>query len=148
MKNKIIGIVLIVAAVLTAVLGLMAGGNASGNSEIIKNAVYISDGKVLPENEGKVVIVSGTLDAPLPYVDQETGIKLSTIVAYRHVEKLRVGEDTETKTLYWDWDLVMDTSILGGTEKLIAPDVTLGEFSNLLWLQFPHLQSESINFTS
>lgn len=27
-------------------------------------------------------------------------------------------------------------------------DVTLGEFFNLLWLQFPHLQSESINFTS
>ena len=27
-------------------------------------------------------------------------------------------------------------------------DVTLDEFFNLLWLQFPHLQSECVNFTS
>ena len=45
---------------------------APETAETIRNAVYVSDGKVLPENEGKVVIVPGTLDAA-PYVDKETG---------------------------------------------------------------------------
>ena len=61
MKKRIIGIILVIAALCTALLGVKAGGNASGNQEIIKDAVYVADGKVLPENEGKIVIVNGTV---------------------------------------------------------------------------------------
>ena len=128
MGKKIGGIILIACALFTAFLGIKAAGNAPGNQEIIKDAVYVADGKVLPENEGKVVIVNGTLDAPLPFVDDETGIELDSIVAYRRVEKARVelGSDGEKDT--WSWNSTISENDLGGSKKLVAPGVTLGEF--------------------
>lgn len=128
MGKKIGGIILIVCALFTAFLGIKAAGNAPGNQEIIKDAVYVADGKVLPENEGKIVIVNGTLDAPLPFIDGQTGIELNSIVAYRHVEKARVelGSDDEEDT--WIWDSTISENDLGGSKKLVAPGVTLGEF--------------------
>ena len=128
MGKKIGGIILIVCALFTAFLGIKAAGNAPGNQEIIKGAVYVADGKVLPENEGKVVIVNGTLDAPLPFVDEETGIELDSIVAYRRVEKARVvlGSDDEEDT--WSWDSTLNENDFGGSKKLVAPGATLGEF--------------------
>ena len=128
MKKRIIGIILVIAALCTALLGVKAGGNASGNQEIIKDAVYVADGKVLPANEGKVVIVNGTLDAPLPFVDDETGIELDSIVAYRHVEKARVVLGGEDKVDTWTWDSTLNENDFGGSKKLVAPGVTLGEF--------------------
>lgn len=128
MAKKIGGIILIVCALFTAFLGIKAAGNAPGNQEIIKDAVHVADGKVLPENEGKVVIVNGTLKAPLPFVDDETGIELDSIVAYRRVEKARVvlGGDDEKDT--WSWDSTLNENDFGGSKKLVAPGVTLGEF--------------------
>ena len=128
MKKRIIGIVLVIAALCTVLLGVKAGGNASGNQEIIKDAVYVADGKVLPENEGKVVIVNGTLEAPLPFVDDETGIELDSIVAYRRVEKARVELGTEDEVDTWSWDSTLNENDFGGSKKLVAPGVTLGEF--------------------
>ena len=128
MGKKIGGIILIVCALFTAFLGIKAAGNAPVNQEIIKGAVYVADGKVLPENEGKVVIVNGTLDAPLPFVDEETGIELDSIVAYRRVEKARVvlGSDDEEDT--WSWDSTLNENDFGGSKKIVAPGVTIGEF--------------------
>lgn len=128
MAKKIGGIILIVCALFTAFLGIKAAGNAPGNQEIIKDAVYVADGKVLPENEGKVVIVNGTLEAPLPFVDEETGIELNSIVAYRRVEKARVvlGSDDEEDT--WSWNVTLNENDFGGSKKLVAPGATLGEF--------------------
>ena len=128
MAKRIIGIILVIAALGTVFLGIKAAGNAPGNQEIIKDAVYVADGKVLPENEGKVVIVNGTLDAPLPFVDDETGIELDSIVAYRRVEKAWVvlGSDDEKDT--WSWDSTLNENDFGGSKKLVAPGVTLGEF--------------------
>ena len=128
MKKRMIGIILVIAALCTALLGVKAGGNASGNQEIIKDAVYVADGKVLPENEGKVVIVNGTLEAPLPFVDEETGIELDSIVAYRHVEKARVVLGGEDEIDTWTWDSTLNENDFGGSKKLVAPGVTLGEF--------------------
>ena len=128
MRKKIVGIILIVCALFTAFLGIKAAGNASGNQKIIKDAVYVADGKVLPENEGKVVIVNGTLEAPLPFVDEETGIVLDSIVAYRHVEKARVVLGSDGKDDTWSWDSTISENDLGGSKKLAAPGATLGEF--------------------
>lgn len=128
MAKRIIGIILVIAALGTVLLGIKAGGNASGNQEIIENAVYVADGKVLPENEGKVVIVNGTLEAPLPFVDPETGIELDSIVAYRHVEKARVVLGSENKVDTWSWDSTISEDHLGGSKKIAAPGVTIGEF--------------------
>lgn len=128
MNTRIIGIVLVIAALVTVFLGIKAGGAAPENKKIIKNAVVVSDGKVLPENEGKVVIVTGTLEAPLPFVDAQTGIELNSIVAYRHVEKLVVVKDDEGNPDTWRWDVTTQASHYGGNKKLIAPNVAFGGF--------------------
>ena len=129
MAKKIGGIILIVCALFTAFLGIKAAGNAPGNQEVIKDAVYVADGKVLPENEGKVVIVNGTLEAPLPFVDEETGIELNSIVAYRRVEKARVELGTEDEVDTWTWDSTLNENDFGGSKKIVAPGVTIGEFA-------------------
>ena len=117
---------MIVCALVTAFLGFKAVGHAPGNQEIIKNAVYVADAKVLPENEGKVVIVNGTLEAQVPFTDPETGVVIDTIVAYRYVEKARVALGGDDKEDTWTWDA---TSELGGSGKVFAPDATIGEFA-------------------
>ena len=125
-KNKIIGIVLIVIGLFCVFGAISVNSGAPETAKVISNAVYVSDGKVLPENEGKVVIVPGVLDAA-PYVDRETGIALSSAVAFRRVEKLYIEEDTEDETEYWAWKTEM--SAFGGEKKIVAPNVTLGEFA-------------------
>ncbi len=125
-KKKIIGIVLIVIGLFCVFGAFSVNSGAPETAEVIGNAVYVSDGKVLPENEGKVVIVPGMLDAA-PFVDRETGIALSSAVAWRHVEKLYIEEESEKKTEYWSWET--DMGAFGGHRKIVAPNVTLGEFS-------------------
>lgn len=127
MGKKIVGTVLILAAVLIGLLGMKAG--SSNNRQIIENAVYISDGKAQPENEGKIVIVTGTLEAPLPFVDQETGIPLHSIFNYRRVEKLSIRENTQTEKEEWSWNMTVSENDYGGSKKVIAPGVMLGEFA-------------------
>ena len=125
-KKNMIGIVLILATLICVYGGISVRSSAPETAETISNAVYVSDGKVHPENEGKVVIVPGTLDAE-PFVDQETGIKISSTVAFRYVEKLYIEEDSEKKTEYWEWKT--DAIAFGGEKKVLAPNVSLGEFS-------------------
>ena len=129
-KKKMIGIVLIVIGLFCVFGAFSVNSGAPETAEVIRNAVYVSDGKVLPENEGRVVIVPGVLDAA-PFVDKETGIALSSAVAFRHVEKLSIeeetDEDSEEKTEYWAWKT--DMSAFGGNKKVVAPNVTLGEFA-------------------
>lgn len=127
MGKKIVGIVLILVAVLTGLLGMKAG--SSNNRQIIENAVYITDGKVLVENEGKVVILTGTLEAPMPFVDQETGVPLHSIFNYRRVEKLSIRENTQTEKEEWSWNMTVSENDYGGSKKVIAPGVMLGEFA-------------------
>ena len=128
-KNKIIGIVLIVIGLFCVFGAFSVNSSAPETAEVISNAVYVSDGKVLPENEGKVVIVPGTLDAD-PFVDRETGIVIHDMVAYRKVEKLAIAEKTKNDKTYevWSWRESYDKNEYGGTEKLVAPNVSLGEF--------------------
>lgn len=128
MKNRIIGIVLVIAALVTVFLGIKAGGAAPENKKIIENAVVVSDGKVLPENEGKVVIVTGTLDAPLPFVDPETGVSLNTIAALRNVDKCRIEENEKKKAEVFVWMNTLEDRYFGGSQRLYAPNTTLGGF--------------------
>ena len=59
--KKIIGIILIIGGLLFASLAIKALVSAPHSYEKIKAAPTIKDGKLTPENEGKLVVVSGTL---------------------------------------------------------------------------------------
>ena len=129
MKKRIIGIILVIAALGTVLLGIKAGGAAPANKKIIESATVVSDGKVLPENEGKVVIVTAALEAPLPFVDEKTGIPLNSIVAFRHVEKLAIDTgDDEDPNDRWRWDYASLEEDYGGSKKIYAPGITFGAF--------------------
>ena len=128
MRKKIVPIILILCGLFSAFLGTKVVSGAPANQEIIENAVYVTDGKADPENEGKVVIATGTLSAPLPFVDEETGVIIDTIVAHRYVEEAKVelgGKDEEDT---WTWLSTISKDKLGGSGKIIAPGVTIGEF--------------------
>ena len=120
MAKKIIGIVLIVIGVFTAVLGIKAMGQAPESEEKLKNAVYVADAKVYPENEGKLVIVPGKIEAELPLVDVKTGLKLPTIKATKQSWYAVATKSADTG---YDWSWVVD----GATQTLTA-DCTVGEF--------------------
>ena len=129
MTKRIIGLILVAIALFNVYLGMKAEGNAPVNKEIIENAVFVTDGRLIPENEGKVVIVQGVLEAPLPYVDEETGIALYSIVNHRQVEKLATEYDSEEKKSHWKWEFTGLLDHYGGSNKIIVPGVTMGEYS-------------------
>ena len=83
MSKKIIGIVLIVIGLFTAFLGVKAMNQAPEAAGKLENAVYVADAKIHPENEGKLVVVPGKIEAELPLVDKVNGLKLPTIKATR-----------------------------------------------------------------
>ena len=56
MAKRIIGIILVIAALGTVLLGIKAGGAAPENKKIIESATVGSDGKVLPENDLEVML--------------------------------------------------------------------------------------------
>ena len=66
-------IIFIVIAIILAIVGF-SSTNTSKQTDVISKAVYVEDGKVLPENEGKIVIVPGKLEAVTPLVDEITGV--------------------------------------------------------------------------
>ena len=74
--KKIIGIILIIGGLLFAALAVKALVTAPQSYEKIRTAATIKDGKVIPENEGKLVVVSGTLKPAEQLQDPITGVKL------------------------------------------------------------------------
>ena len=83
--KKIIGIILIIGGLLFAALAVKALVTAPQSYERIRTAATIKDGKVIPENEGKLVVVSGTLKPAEQLQDPITGVKLPGVTAKRTV---------------------------------------------------------------
>ena len=134
--KKIIGVILIIGGVLFASLAIKALFSAPKSEEQIRAAATIKDGRILPENEGKLVVVSGTLKAAEPLQDPITGVKLPGVTAKRTVwtYKQDSGSGDEKK---WDWypentdysekaNFGINAEIL--TTTMLAAPTLLGEF--------------------
>ena len=65
--------------------GMMLTNNSDGGRALIENAPYITDGKINPAYEGKVVIVAGKLKTEKPAVDEELGISFDSPIIRRNV---------------------------------------------------------------
>ena len=120
MAKKIIGIVLIVIGIFTAFLGVKAMSQAPEAAGKLENAVYVADAKIHPENEGKIVIVPGKIEAELPLVDKINGLKLPTIKATRQRWNAAGMKSTDVG---YDWTWVSD-----GATQTITAECTVGEF--------------------
>ena len=104
MKKK--SIIFIALAVLLGGVGFFSM-NTSKQTDAISKAVYVQDGKVLPENEGKIVIVPGKVEVTEPFVDTLTGVPIPHIKANRTVEiyeeRMETNEENNSTYYVFDW---------------------------------------------
>ena len=97
--GKIILIVLGVALIALGVKGLM---DIPGQQAALDAAVYLDKPVVLPENEGKLVIIHGVPEMTAPACDEELGLTINTIKAYRYAEEYKLV--SSEKLLYkYNW---------------------------------------------
>ena len=111
MKNigKIILIVLGAALIALGVKGLMG---IPGQQAALESAVYLDEAVVLPENEGKLVIIHGTPEMIAPAYDAELKLTIDSIKAYRYKETYKqTGYTNEEKK--WEWVSGGQTSLVG-----------------------------------
>ena len=119
MKNigKIILIVLGVALIALGVKGLMG---IPGQQAALESAVYLDEAVVLPENEGKLVIIHGTPEMIAPAYDEELGLTLNTIKAYRYAEEYKLTSSEQHEYKY-GW--------VSKGHKSIVGKASIGEFA-------------------
>ena len=134
--KKIIGVILIIGGLLFASLAVKALMSAPQNYEKIKAAATIKDGRVIPENEGKLVVVSGTLKPAEQLQDSITGVKLPGVTAKRTVWTYERDTNSDDEQV-WDWkpeitdysekaNFGINAEILAST--MLAAPTLLGEF--------------------
>ena len=115
--GKIILIVLGVALLALGVKGLM---DIPGQQAMLNAAVYLDEPVVLPENEGKLVIIHGKPEMTAPAYDEELGLTLNAIKAYRYDEEYKLK--SSEKLLYkYGW--------VSKGSKGIVGTASLGEFA-------------------
>ena len=134
--KKIIGVILIIGGIFFALLAVKALVSAPQSYEKIRAAATIKDGKVIPENEGKLVVVSGTLKPAEQLQDPITGVKLPGVTAKRTVWTYKQDTGSGDEKV-WDWkpentdysekaNFGINAEIL--TSTMLAAPTLLGEF--------------------
>ena len=134
--KKIIGVILIIGGLLFASLAIKALVSAPQSYEKIKAAPTIKDGKLTSENEGKLVVVSGTLKPAEQLQDPITGVKLPGVTAKRTVWTYKQDTGSGDEKV-WDWypentdysekaNFGVNAEIL--TTTMLAAPTLLGEF--------------------
>ena len=121
-----------VIAVILVIVGF-SSTNTSKQTDAVSKAVYAEDGKVLPENEGKIVIVPGKLEAVNPLVDEITGVELPGVIAKRTVERYeKVSNSDEDGTYYTlEWKntiLAKDNEFNDIVSSVLTAEAKVGEF--------------------
>ena len=134
--KKIIGVILIIGGIFFASLAVKALVSVPQNYEKIRAAATIKDGKLIPENEGKLVVVSGTLKPAEQLQDPITGVKLPGVTAKRTVWTYKQDSGSGDEKV-WDWqsentdysekaNFGINAEIL--TSTMLAAPTLLGEF--------------------
>lgn len=118
-KRKLLRILLLALGALIIVLSVRGLVSLPASGGALEGAVYLEEAVVLPENEGKMVIIHGKVETTAPACDEELGLTLQTVKAYRYDEEYRqtVFDSKEKK---WDW--------VGTGTKTITGSGRIGEF--------------------
>ena len=114
--GKLILIVLGVALIALSVKGVM---DIPGQQTILEAAVYLDEPTVLPENEGKLVIIHGVPEMTAPAYDAELKLTIDSIKAYRYKETYKQTGYTDDE-MKWEW-------VSGGQTSLVG-EAKIGEF--------------------
>lgn len=121
MKNtgKIGKLILMILGVGLVILSGRALLEIPGKTKILEEAVWLEEAVVLPENEGKLVIIHGEVEMTKPVYDEELGLTLNTVSAYRCDEEYRqTGFSSDERK--WDW--------APNGQKSLVGEAMIGEF--------------------
>ena len=97
---KIGKMILIALGVMIIALGVKGLLDVPGQQEALKNAVWLEEPVVLPENEGKLVIIHGVPELIEPVHDKDFGLTLNTLKAIRYVEEYAMTSRTDQIETY------------------------------------------------
>ena len=96
--------VFLLLTVLCLIWNIWISARGDGAIPLIKNAVVITDGKVLPENEGRLVLVSGKVTAHgSTTTDPVFELTVASPYLRRKVAKYHWYKPTEDRYGYYDW---------------------------------------------
>ena len=129
-KGKIILIAVVAFLVITGVKNI--NKEKSTNSDILKKVTIVSDGKIDPANEGKLVLVSGKISFDGKIVFEELDEPINSFKVSRKVEEFFEYVKDGKKHYEWRERTVADQNasklldFLYSTEKTITPNI--GEF--------------------
>ena len=114
--GKLILIVLGVALIALGIKGLM---DIPGQQAALDAAVYLDEPVVMPENEGKLVIIHGVPEMLAPAYDAELKLTIDIIKAYRYKETYKQTGFTDEERK-WEW--------VTGTQTSLVGEAKIGEF--------------------
>ena len=102
MLRKIGGGLMVAVALFFLVVIVKGIVTLPGTQRQLSEAVFITDGVVRPENEGRLVIVCSTLSAAENARDELLSLEMPSPIAVRYVESFSVGDDGENWVGSWD----------------------------------------------
>ena len=115
MAKKIKIVIYIIVVIFSVFLIAKAIKQESGaNPEVLDKVVILNEAKVLPENEGKLVLVSGKLKASEVFKDNTFGLELDTFRVNKIVEMYQYKAGNDEVGYEWK-DKVEKKSIISGS---------------------------------
>lgn len=127
-------IILIIVGALILGLGILILTEQPGIQKTLDTAVYVDDGKINSENEGKLVILAGRVEPELPFKDPALDVTIPYFAAYRKMEIFSHILDTDFEYTWHElaWDPLKEHKGVNleefSSSKLIAP-IKMGEFN-------------------
>lgn len=127
-------IILTISGALILGLGILILVEHPGIQKTLGEAVYIDDGKIKSENEGKLVILAGKVEPELPFKDTALDVTIPYFAAYRKAEIFSHIVDTDFEYTWYElaWDPLKENKGVNTEElsssKLIAP-MKIGEYN-------------------
>ena len=106
-RAKLITLTFVLATIFCWLVYFVDRESGNNAKSTIEKAVVINDGKVLPENEGKLVMVSGrvTADADVTVTDPDFGLTVQSPFLERYVQEYWKHTDSKDND-YWSWDRI------------------------------------------
>ena len=115
MAKKIKIVIYIIVVIFSVFLIAKAIKQESGaNPEVLDKVVILNEAKVLPENEGKLDLVSGKLKASEVFKDNTFGLELDTFRVNKIVEMYQYKEGNDEVGFEWK-EKVEKKSIISGS---------------------------------
>lgn len=125
--KRISGLIVMLAGLLLLIFAIREQTGMPQSLAAARNAAYVSDGQVLAENEGRLVIVTGTLVQEGDTVDELLGLHFDVPVLYRVVEEYTL--DTTVGDGTWSWEKRYSDVAGELACDTIAGNVKLGSFT-------------------